>query len=98
MNGLSVMNRTASTSRNILAVRSAMTCRSGKLAVMERPFPERAGWVEHSETHHRLGRRRDRDGFRCAQPILDELHHFPLDGLAATIDDRALVGAVDLHR
>jgi hypothetical protein len=29
------MNRTASTSRNIFAVRSAMTCRSGKLAVMK---------------------------------------------------------------
>src|SRR6266849_4262494 len=38
MKGLSAMNRTASTSRNIFAVRSAMTCRSGKLAVMDGLF------------------------------------------------------------
>src|SRR5215813_13564628 len=40
MKGLSPMNCTASTSRNIFAVRSAMTWASGKLAVMAASFSE----------------------------------------------------------
>ncbi len=61
MNGLSVMNRTASTSKNILAVRSEMTWASGKLAVMEASFSEDvlafAGvLLTRSIVHHAMSR------------------------------------------
>src|SRR6202051_4019270 len=100
MNGLSVMKRTASTSSNIFAVSSAITALSGKpvIVISSSPPPrgEGSGWGSRSHAQASMLSRNlptptppsPQGGGRLA-------HHLPLDGLAAAIDQGALVGAGD---
>src|SRR5271155_875793 len=100
MNGLSCMKRTASTSSSIFAVSSAITALSGKLGIIRSFVLSSPGLAGRSSNHR--GRSASTGpaaitgcpAFAGHDSIVLR-HHLPLDGLAAAIDQRALVGALD---